>query len=210
MIADFAHEVRNPINNISTGLQLMRKKTQPDGTNIQIIDRMQSDCIRMSDLMESILSFSRKDFTDFKIFDCCDLLEKIHERFKNKYKKANITANFNRRIKQAMINGDMRSIDQVFTNLINNAIDAMSEDGGELSIRVSESLESNNFIEINISDTGRGIPDQIKQKCLSHLFQEKRKGLDWVWRSQKGLLMHMAGELGSNLIQVELFLLLIK
>jgi len=176
VIADFAHEVRNPINNISTGLQLMRKRIGSEDSNLQVIDRMQSDCIRMNDLMESILSFSRQDISNFKPFDCCDLLERINRRFQNKYKKRKIASQFVCKPKDTMVIGDIRSIDQVFTNIINNAIDAMMDNGGEISIQIDKNMVSSEFLEIKISDTGHGIPEEIKEKLFEPLISGKERG----------------------------------
>ncbi len=176
VIADFAHEVRNPINNISTGLQLMRMKIGNEDSNLQVIDRMQSDCIRINDLMESILSFSRQNVSNFKPFDCCDLLEKINRRFQNKYQTRKIMSHFVCISKDNVVIGDIKSIDQVFTNIINNAIDAMTDKGGELSIKIDKKMNSSDFLEIKISDTGPGIPEEIKEKMFEPFISGKEKG----------------------------------
>jgi len=196
VIADFAHEVRNPINNISTGLQLMRKKTESEDSNLEVIDRMQSDCIRVNDLMESILSFSRQDNLKFKPFDCRDLLERINRRFQNKYHKSKIITHFKCKSKQTMIFGDIRSIDQVFTNLINNAIDALKDGGGELSINMDIKPDRSDFLEIKISDTGHGIPDEIKEKMFEPFITGKKKGTGLGLAITKKIVDAHGGEIG--------------
>jgi len=196
VIADFAHEVRNPINNISTGLQLMRKKTESEDSNLEVIDRMQSDCIRVNDLMESILSFSRQDNLKFKPFDCRDLLERINRRFQNKYHKSKIITHFKCKSKETMIFGDIRSIDQVFTNLINNAIDAMKDGGGELSIKIDIKPDRSDFLEIKISDTGHGIPDEIKEKMFEPFITGKKKGTGLGLAITKKIVDAHGGEIG--------------
>ena len=196
MIAYFAHEVRNPINDISTGLQLMRKRIGIEDPNLQVIDRMQSDCIRMNDLMESILSFSRQDLSKFKPFDCCDLLERINRRFQNKYQKRKITPRFVCKPKDTIVIGDIRSIDQVFTNIINNATDAMMDDGGELSIQVENMLDSSDFLEIKISDTGHGISEEIKEKLFEPLISGKEKGTGLGLAITKKIIDTHGGKIG--------------
>jgi len=176
VIADFAHEVRNPINDISTGLQLMRKRIGSEDANLKVIDRMQSNCIKMNDLMESILSFSRQDISKFKPFDCCGLLKRINRRFQNKYQKNKIVPHLICKIQDTMVIGAIRSIDQVFTNIINNAIDAMTEKGGELSIQINKKKDSLDFLEIMIVDTGRGIPEEIKDKMFEPFVSGKERG----------------------------------
>ena len=51
--AIFAHEVRNPINNISTGLQLMSMNCKEESTEYELINRLQGDCARLTGLMDS-------------------------------------------------------------------------------------------------------------------------------------------------------------
>jgi len=177
MISYFAHDVRNPINDISTGLQLMRRRINKEDPNLQVVDRMQSDCIRMNDLMESILSFSRQDIADFKPFDCCALLERIIRRFQNKFQKEKIQSRIDCKAQDTLVIGDIRSMDQVFTNLINNATDAMTNmGGGELSIQIDKKMDSTNFLEIKISDTGHGIPEDFKEKIFEPLVSGKETG----------------------------------
>ena len=103
-------------------------------------------------------------------------MELINRRFQNKYQKNNITAHFICKEENTTILGDIRSIDQVFTNLINNAIDAMSDNGGELSININKLMDSEDFIEIKIADTGHGIPDQMKEKIFEPFVSGKEKG----------------------------------
>jgi PAS domain S-box-containing protein len=196
MIAYFAHEVRNPINDISTGLQLMRKRIGSEDPNLRVIDRMQSDCIRMNDLMESILSFSRQDISNFKPFDCYDLLERINRRFQNKYKKRKITSHIVCKPKDTIVIGDIRSIDQVFTNIINNATDAMTDNGGELSIQIDKKMDSSDFIEIKISDTGHGIPEEIKEKLFEPLISGKERGTGLGLAITKRIIVAHGGKIG--------------
>ena len=196
MIAYFAHEVRNPINDISTGLQLMRKRIGIEDPNLQVIDRMQSDCIRMNDLMESILSFSRQDISKFKPFDCRDLLERINRRFQNKFQKSKITSRVVCKAKDTIVIGDIRSIDQVFTNIINNATDAMTDNGGELSIQIDRKIDALGFIDIRISDTGHGIPEEIKEKLFEPLISGKERGTGLGLAITKRIIDAHGGKIG--------------
>ena len=196
MIAYFAHEVRNPINDISTGLQLMRKRTGVEDPNLQVIDRMQSDCIRMNDLMESILSFSRQDISKFKPFDCRDLLERINRRFQNKYQKRKIKSRIVCKQEDTTVIGDIRSIDQVFTNIINNATDAMTENGGELTIQIDRKMDTSGFLDIRISDTGHGIPEEIKEKLFEPLISGKERGTGLGLAITKRIIDTHGGKIG--------------
>ena len=75
--AVFAHEVRNPINNISTGLQLMSEDFGNDDSNQELIKRMLHDCNRLTNLMESVLTFSRSGSYVFIPILISDLLVRL-------------------------------------------------------------------------------------------------------------------------------------
>ena len=81
----------------------------------------------------------------------------------------NITPYYRSEIKNPIIQGDLRAIEQVFTNIISNAVNAMSEKGGSLGIKISEAkrTEDHGFYQITVTDSGHGIPDEIKD----HMFK---------------------------------------
>jgi len=61
--AIFAHEVKNPINSISTGLQLMGLTMKPDDPHADLVSRLQNDCLRLTHLMDSTLTFPNQSNT---------------------------------------------------------------------------------------------------------------------------------------------------
>ena len=169
LIAIFAHEVRNPINNIVTGLQLLTNLYKEDGSHNEAVQRMQNDCIRLNHLMESILSYSRPLKIVVGSININDLIKRIMEKWEAKMKKKGIKPFFHQGKDIPLVLGDMRSLEQIFTNLISNAVNAMDNNGGTLAVHVEKSMLKNRgkAVLISISDTGTGISDEIKK----HLFE---------------------------------------
>ena len=167
--AVFAHEVRNPINNISTGLQLLSTKLGIDDTNQDIVNRIQADCSRLNQLMESVLAYSRPMETKFEKVNLSNLLNKILDRWHPRLVRLGVEPFFTSEDNLPPVLGDVRSLEQVFTNLISNAVDAMGETGGTLGIRLQRVAKNTKktWIEIAISDNGHGIPDELKD----HIFE---------------------------------------
>ena len=176
VVADFAHEVRNPINNISTGLQVLRRTEGMSDDSMHAIDRMQSDCIRMNDLMESILSYSRQTSSEFKRIDLTQLLRRILSRFDRKIKRNGISASLICEIGNSFIHGDLRALDQVFTNILNNSIDSMQKPGGEIAITIDDMEENEKNLVVTIADTGTGIPEELTEKIFHPFTTGKEKG----------------------------------
>jgi len=162
--AVFAHEVRNPVNNISTGLQLLETKLTKDDPNLDNINRMQADCQRINHLMESVLAFSRPIEPAMENIDLIILLRRILDKWHPRFMKVKVEPYFQFEGEIPQVSGDSRSLERVFINLIGNAVEAMKDSGGILSvkIRVTSELAGMPHVEIAISDTGPGIPDEIK------------------------------------------------
>jgi PAS domain S-box-containing protein len=174
----FAHEVRNPINNISTGLQLVATRLSPDDPNSPVIQRIQSDCIRLNDLMESVLAFSRPVEQKFEPVDMKILLQRLLDRWRPRMSKVNVTPFYECEFEKAVVIGNLRSLEQVFINLISNAVDAMSKSGGTLAIKVNRAVKPGNRqqLEITVSDNGPGIPDEIRKKLFEPFVTNKPQG----------------------------------
>ena len=177
--AVFAHEVRNPINNISTGLQLMVDNLPEDEEQKELIARLQQDCTRLTDLMESVLTFSRTGGYTFLPVDIGSLLNRLVTRWTPRMIHLNIQSFINIPQGRHLVNGDRRALEQVFTNLISNAVQAMQEtEGGTLAIKVSPYPGSNgrSMLQIDVSDTGPGITEENLQKIFDPFFTTRQNG----------------------------------
>jgi two-component system sensor histidine kinase AtoS len=174
----FAHEVRNPVNNISTGLQLLATRLEPSDPNKDVITRMEGDCSRLNDLMESVLAFSRPIDQKFELVDLAALLQKTIDRWRPRLSNLNIEPYFESEMAKATVMGNIRSLEQVFVNLISNATDAMSKEGGTLAVKITEgpNVGGNPNIDVLISDNGPGIPEEIKKRLFEPFVTNKAHG----------------------------------
>jgi len=174
----FAHEVRNPINNISTGLQLLSTRLPENDPNLEVINRIQNDCVRLNDLMESVLAFSRPVDQKFENIDLGGLLHNLVERWRPRMTKVNVTPFYHCDDNVSRIYGNYRSLEQVFINLISNALDAMNKDGGTLAVKISQvdSQSGQQNVEVTVSDSGPGIPEEIQKKLFEPFVTNKPHG----------------------------------
>ncbi len=166
--AIFAHEVRNPINNISTGLQLMAMNFAPEDPSQELIARLENDCSRLTHLMEGVLSFSRPKEIKKEPTDMSQLIQRIIDRWQPRFRSANVVPYFQSDMENPRVDGDPRALEQVFTNLISNAVHAMRDKGGTLSIKIGK-LNTDTEppqIELTVSDNGPGIPDDIRDRIF--------------------------------------------
>ncbi len=167
--AAFAHDVRNPINNISTGLQLLAATISEEDPNQDVINRMQGDCTRLNHLMEAFLAFSRPLELKFESFEVEPFLKRILDRWQPRMSRVNVKSTLYVEPEITNIMGDPRSLENVFTNLISNAVEAMAENGDTLVVKAVKSTEIDGHptVEISVSDNGPGIPQDIQE----HIFE---------------------------------------
>ncbi len=182
LLGDFtaavAHDLRNPINSIYTGVQLLGMKLPQDDPNQEIINRALADCTRLNNLLESLMASARPVDSKMEIIDLETYLRKIVDRWRPKLANLNVNPVFNIEEGLLKIKGDPRSLDRVFTNLISNALDAMTEKGDMLAIKASmyRDIAGQPFVDISISDNGPGIPEDVKEHLFSPYMTTRKKG----------------------------------
>jgi PAS domain S-box-containing protein len=180
--ASFAHEVRNPINNLSTGLQLLEFNLPPDDPNQDNIRRLQQDCNRLTNLVKSGLSFIRPMEYKMEPLHLGDLIEGLLASWRYRLERTNIQYQLVVEPGLPLVEGDHRALDQILTNLVNNAIDSMSTNEPEhkrilgIQIRHINQTSELDLVEAAISDTGSGIPEEIRDRIFEPFFTTKAGG----------------------------------
>lgn len=198
--AIFAHEVRNPINNISTGLQLMEMNLPPDDSNRDLVKRLQNDCNRLTHLMESVLTFAKP--MEYKLIpiDLGDLLKKLMERWHPRISRLNVSLHFHAEESTPLVLADGRALDQVFTNLVSNALTAMQEKGGTLAVKVEkvEGAEHKAWVSVSVSDTGPGIPPEAHEKVFEPFYTTNPQGTGLGLAITKRIVIAHKGKIEVN------------
>ncbi len=176
--AIFAHEVKNPINNISTGLQLMAMNLPSEDPNQEVIGRLLDDCNRLTHLMQSVLTFSRPPENKFQQVALADIIPTLLERWRPRLTRLKVKHEFKSKAENTTIDGDPRALEQVFSNLIANAVEAMKITGGNLTIQIRPSQEEGGrqYIETNVIDDGPGIPPDLIDRIFEPFVTTNRNG----------------------------------
>lgn len=174
--AIFAHEVRNPINNISTGIQLVASRLGQDHPLYGSLDRVRNECSRLDQLMSDVLFFTRRLELKMEPLDLGAMLKRLLERWKPRMDQAGIRGHVTIDSAVPQVLADPRTLEQVLVNLITNAIQAMP-DGGTLSANLSfaDSGEVPQ-VDIQIADTGPGISQEQVDRIFDPFFTTKKDG----------------------------------
>ncbi len=180
--AGMAHEIRNPLSGMKTSAQFLATKLTT-GSEAILLQGILSEIDRINKIVTDLLNFSRPKLSLPSSIDISIILEKALSMVREKIRNSHIalTRKYEENTPEAMI--DKEQIQQVFLNLLLNAVKAMP-DGGNLTVsigtisgrsRVLENipdpdarnlLESMRFIVISFRDTGSG----ISRKELSKVF----------------------------------------
>lgn len=175
LAAGVAHEINNPLGVILGFAQGISKRMQPGDMNELPIKSIEREALRCKQLVQDLLTFSRAGKTEKEEIDLNQTIESSLSLImaKAKVEKIELVKELSEIPK---IYASKSQIQQAIINLSNNAIDAMSN-GGTLTVRTQKTqFENKNMVEIQILDTGKGIPKEIQSKIFEPFFTTKEIG----------------------------------
>ena len=166
-----AHEIRNPLSGILTTAQLLEEEFDQDDQRKMDMQDITQEIHRIEKLINEMLSFSKPQPLQFNSVDIHDILNMAFSFLRKEAKRHNIeiVEDFDRTLPKIKI--DPNRIQQVFLNLMLNAIESMAN-GGRLKISTNRSEE---WIEIKFIDSGIGISKENLNKIFDPFFSTKTK-----------------------------------
>jgi two-component system, NtrC family, sensor kinase len=177
LTAGIAHEINNPVNNLS----LILESLVEDGDNMDNDERRglyqeamdQAD--RTSEIVKNLLEFSRASHPRLEDVDPSEVVEKTARLLRNEMELRKIR--FTKEIQPGLpkVRMDKDGLQQVLLNLFMNAIQAM-ESGGELKALVGPA-DTPGEIRIDVVDNGPGIPPEIIEQIFDPFFTTKKEGV---------------------------------
>jgi PAS domain S-box-containing protein len=174
--AIFAHEVRNPINNISTGVQLAASRLGKDHPQYESLERVRAECIRLDQLMTDVLFFARPLELKMEALDLVDLMQRVLARWAPRFSQSNVRCHTDFKPSLPPASADPRTLERVIVNLISNALEAMT-DGGTISIAITTTGHGpEGLLELKVADTGPGIPADKIDRIFDPFFTTKKDG----------------------------------
>lgn len=173
----FAHEVRGPLNNIAMGVQYLAARLPTEDSLQSALSKIQAECNRLSSLMNDMLAWAKPVDPKLEPTDLAQFLKRLLNRWSAKIAQRNVRLNFTAVEDCPPVLADPRLIEQVFVNLIDNALQAMPA-GGHLSIslRLVSRRAQGNFVEARVADSGPGIPEEIRRRIFDPYFTTKPDG----------------------------------
>jgi signal transduction histidine kinase len=198
LAAGLAHEIKNPLAGIKVSVEVLSKELNISKEDRAVVLKVINEVKRIELLMNSLLNFAKPSKPQLAVVDMNDLIDKTvafslkHPSLSsNTSTKISVSKDFDKRLPETM--ADPMQLQQAFLNLLLNAIDAM-QDGGTLAVKTSYAAEVN-AIQIDISDTGRGIDEKVIDKIFQPFFTTKSKGTGLGLAITKRLIEQHAGDI---------------
>ncbi len=174
LVSGIAHELNNPINNIVlTADVLSSKRKLTAGRRSQLVADILNQSLRASNIVKNLLEFSRAQTSVHKKIDLADLLRETLHIAENHIKLSHVKLHDAIENNLPEIIGNHQGLQQVFLNLITNAVHAM-DDGGDLTIGTA--LAEGDQIKVEVKDTGTGIPAENLPNIFDPFFTTKEVG----------------------------------
>jgi PAS domain S-box-containing protein len=172
LAAGVAHEVNTPLAVISNYIQMLGKQIPADDPKQKTIERIVKQTFRASEIVNNLLNFSRTGSAESADVDLNSVLEETLTLVQHPFKTArvNVIRNYAQRLPPVL--GSTTRLQQVFLNLFLNARDAMPS-GGMLEVRTAA---YNGSIEVEVTDTGSGIPPEHLHRIFDPFFTTKSTG----------------------------------
>ena len=204
--AGVAHEIRNPLASINFNIQLLSKRVPLDEKSRRIVENSLAGVDRIKGLVKGMLDFSRPAPPQLKKESIHRALEDAVALMDSQFAKHGIRVVMNLADEVPDIVFDNRQIQQVFVNILLNAMQAMPE-GGTVTIETrvgGETKELSRYLSVYISDTGIGIPRENFSKIFDPFFTTKPEGtglglsIAHKILEQHGALMEIRSRIGQG------------
>ncbi|MBW1791651.1 MAG: cache domain-containing protein, partial [Deltaproteobacteria bacterium] len=174
LAAGVAHELNNPLGGVLIYSHLLLENLSQNDPQRENLEKIVTQATRCKKIVKGLLDFSRQTEPKTEPVDINELLNRTLSLVENQAIFQNINLSKNLYASPPKVNVDSTQIQQVFINIILNAAEAM-EGQGNLSIQTKVS-EDKNFMEIEFTDTGCGIPEENMERLFEPFFSTKEVG----------------------------------
>ena len=172
LAAGIAHEIRNPLGNISSSIQYCLKKYELPTQIVQYLEIILRNSQNANKIIKELLDFATPREIELKTENISDIIKRSIDLVEARVKQNKVKIDLSIDMDLPKINLDAKWIEQTFLNLILNANDAM-KGGGVLKIKAALNNEN---INVTFEDNGQGIPSDEIEKIFDPFYTTKDEG----------------------------------
>jgi two-component system, LuxR family, sensor kinase FixL len=201
LTAALAHELNQPLMAIMSNAQAAQRFMARKDPNLNEISDILSDIIkddkRASDIINKLRALLRKSELEFTILNINDVIREVISLVRSDMLIKNISLSTQLKDEIPPMSGDRTQLQQVILNLILNSFEAMKGvDSKSLCVRTKQ--ENEEFITVNVEDSGIGIDEKGIENLLKPFFTTKKEGLGMGLSINKAIIEAHGGSLWAR------------
>lgn len=198
LAAGAAHEIRNPLTSIRSTVQFLQKDLPTEKK--PLVDGIIQEVDRIDQIIKGLLSLSKSTELHVGAVDLKDVLDQTLLLLEPELRKQNIEVQKSFDQQVLPIRGDASQLKQVFLNILMNSVESL-HNGGVISVRLEGIIGQKGFagqsdlVEVEVRDTGHGIPDKDLPRVFDPFFTTKEAGTGLGLSISYGIISKHGGEI---------------
>ena len=172
MAAGIVHEINQPITAIYAHIQLAVMDEQP-GERKETLETIQRAVERLIEIVSKFRTFSRRSDEKMVELSINSIIEEAYELLEHQIRKQRVRCVLEKAEDLSSIVGDNTSLQQVFINLMTNAMDALEHKKYEDSLLTIRTYSNDRNVCVDIEDNGQGIPEEVQTRMFDPFFTTK-------------------------------------
>lgn len=198
MAQQIAHEIKNPLTPMKLHLQQLQRLQQDDpdkaaGWAGKIAPALIEQIDALANIAGTFSDFARLPTPDPQTFSLNELLNQVMQLYNKNAEGVSVQWEGSQR--EFFIHADREHMLRVFSNLLQNAIQAAAEVTGGL-VRVSVSQQNNQKVIVRVTDNGPGVADTLRDKIFQPNFTTKSSGMGIGLAISRQMVNQAGGEIG--------------
>ena len=193
-VSHIAHEIKNPLAIIGGFARQLQKIPGLDDKARHKLEIIMKEVSRLEAMIAAIRDFVKRPATRKEPGDFEALLDGVTEMFEDTFEVQHVSLKRRQDPKTPLVSFDSQQMRQVIINLIQNALEAMPQ-GGELTLATRVKPP---HLEVSISDTGQGMPPEVKANIFQPYFTTKEKGTGLGLAITQNILQEHGGSIAVD------------
>jgi signal transduction histidine kinase len=179
LTAGLAHEIRNPLAVIKGSAETLTHRLQSaDPLTTELAGYISSEVNRLNTVVTRFLNFARPLKLEKRPTQIPPLLDRALKVAWERWPEAKVEVRqqYSENLPEMIVDPDL--CEQAFVNLVLNAYEAMTDGGGRLTVTVAvANSDGRQGVEVDIEDTGPGIPPELHEQVFNPFFSTKKEGV---------------------------------
>jgi two-component system, NtrC family, sensor histidine kinase HydH len=177
--AGLAHEIRNPLGVIKGSAETLNRKLENSNPLAsELAGYISSEVNRASALVTRFLDFARPLRTETRLLPVTDLIDQALKSVADQWKGGPVMVRRDYQKDLSLVPLDENLCEQVFLNLVQNAYEAMGEQGGTFEVSAAHARSNGRKgVQVRLKDSGPGVPAEMREQIFNPFVTTKKTGV---------------------------------